>query len=106
MKILLLILHLLPYVPTTAPPPVAKFVPATRGGTGTLLIAACQPGTEVVAEPGHLRGAVGRDGVARIQAPAQDESSGPYRIGLAGSGYSFDMNGTLSARESLSAVCP
>lgn len=79
-------------------------MPAAAGGTGILLVAGCAAGSVVVVEPGHLRGAAGGDGVARIPAPAQDDRAEPYRIYAAGN--AFDMRGTLSAHESLSAVCP
>lgn len=103
MKILLLILHLLPYVPVIATRPPVVALPAPTGA-GTLLIAGCRPGDAIGVEPGHLSGVAGKDGVVRIQAPAQNEQSEPYRIYAAGA--SFDLNGTLSANESLSGVCP
>lgn len=103
MKILLLILNLLPYVPViqTRPP---EAMPAPAGGTGTLLIANCRPGAPLSVAPGNLRGVADKDGVARIQAPAQNERAEPYRIYVEGT--SVDFNGTLAAGESLSAVCP
>ncbi len=103
MKIILLILRLLPYAPAIDPRPPVIASPAPAG-TGMLLVAECRPGDAVLVEPGHLRGAVGGDGVARIRASAQNEDSDPYRISAAGA--NVDMNGTLSAGESLSAVCP
>lgn len=103
MKILMLILHLLPYVPAIQTRPPAP-MPAAAGGTGTILIVNCRPGAPLSVEPGNLRGVVGRDGVARIQAPAQDERAESYRVYH--EGVSFDLNGILSANESLSGVCP
>lgn len=103
MKIILLILHLLPYTPAIGTRPPAVALPAPTGA-GTLLVANCKPGSPILVQPGNLRGVVGRDGVARIQAPAQNEKSDPYRV--IAEGASVDFNGTLSANESLSAVCP
>ncbi len=103
MRVLLIILHLLPYVPVIETRPPAISLPAPTGA-GTLLISDCRPGAQVDVEPGHLHGVAGKDGVARIQAPAQNEKSDPYRIYVGGA--IFDLNGTLSANESLSGVCP
>ncbi len=103
MKTLSIILQLLSYAPMIQPKPAVHPGPALEG-TGYLLIANCQPGSGVIAEPGHLSAVADKEGVARIQAPAQRETDDSYKI-FAG-GHSFDLNGTLSARESLSGVCP
>ncbi len=104
MKIILLILHLLPFVPMMGIVEKREIHTPAPEGTGMLLVAQCAPGVVVNVEPWGLRGAVGRDGVARISAPAQNENDDPYKIYVGGA--SVEMNGTLSARESLSATCP
>ncbi len=103
MKELAIALQLLSYLPafqSRPPDPPATAV----SGTGTLLIAACRPGDDILIEPGDLHGIADKDGVARIKAPAQDEKADPYKIYSGGA--SLDLNGTLSARESLSGTCP
>jgi hypothetical protein len=102
MNILLLIVHLLPYIPMYAP--TYATVPAAVAGTGTLLVTSCPIGSTVVIEPGQLRGTVDQDGVAEIKAPAQADGADPYQ--LYANGLHAEMNGTLSAHESLSGVCP
>lgn len=103
MKALALALQLLSYMPAIQSRPADPPGPPPTG-TGLLLIASCRPGEEVLAVPGDLPGMADKNGVVRITAPAQREDAGPYRI-VSAAGY-FDMHGTLSANESLSATCP
>ncbi len=104
MNTLILILNLLPFVPVISDHAPEPGPVVAAAGTGTLLVTSCPVGSTVVVEPGRLRGMADKDGVAEIKAPAQADGSDPYKIYANGS--SADMNGTLSARESLSGVCP
>ena len=73
-------------------------------GTGTLLIAACNPGESVLIKPGNLMGYADENGIVKIQAPAQNEDDGSYQLSTLEGSVTF--NGTLTPSSVLSSVCP
>jgi hypothetical protein len=99
LRVLLIILHLLNFVPIQSRPPA--LAPGPRpAGFGTLLITSCRPLSGFWIEPAHLHAVADSEGSVIMKAPAQRDQDEPYAF------LNTTFNGTLHANESLSASCP
>ncbi len=100
MNTALLIMQILSYLPPVQISSSDKFQSNAPHGTGSIIVADCQPGETVAILPGPQIAIADGYGVARSSAPAETL----LKIVTARGGV--DLHGTVKSGEIISGVCP